>query len=251
MSGRGLGWVPPKRWPTPQEIAHSHARLMAAQATTFTPTTLGTPTILDQGGTGSCFGFAAEQGMFLDCQVNGIPRGVFSPAIPYWFARREAVTSDDAIQDIGSDPDSMIQALADFGSCALDQAPFVEADVNQRPPDAALIAAQKMRATLSPIIATGSALYDAIRHVIQVERKPVLIALEVVPDFDNCPGGVVDDPSGRSRGGHANCIFGFSDEGLLDANSWGLGWGNNGTATLTPRFVAGAVTWAGSIEVNQ
>jgi hypothetical protein len=247
------GWIPPKRWPTRDEIAAHQFRMSRANAVeTFVPTRLGSPTILDQGDTGACFGFAAAQGIHIDVQAMGKPSSIPSPTIPYFYARREAVSTDAEVTDSGSDPDSMIAALNDFGACPMASLPFDASAVNAPPGDVALLAAQKVRCSLSPILATGSELWTAIRHVIQVERCPVLIALEVVPAFDAAgdTGGIIDDPTGTSRGGHAQCIFGFNDEGAMDANSWGLGnWTADGTAILTPRFLAGAVSWAGALQV--
>lgn len=217
---------------------------------TYVPTTLGKPTILNQLNTGACFGFSAVQGIHIARQATGAASEIPSPVIPYWMARREVVATDADITDSGSDPDSMIRALADFGACPMASDPFLEAEVNTRPNDVALLAAQRVKCELSPILATGADLWEAIRHCIQIEQLPVLIALEVVPSFDNAGAdGIIDDPSGTSRGGHANCIYGFDDFGALDANSWSLDWAKGGTATLTPRFLAGAVTWAGALRV--
>jgi hypothetical protein len=215
------------------------------------PTILGTPTIKDQGATAECFGFAAVQAIHIALQVEGRPSSLLSPALPYWAARRERAGADTDITDSGSDPDGMIAALSDFGACPWEEDPFNETKVNDKPNDTAFLAAQQHRCLLSPIFATGAMLYPAIRHVIEVERRPVLIALQVVRAFDNPgPGGVIDDPSGPSRGLHAQCLFGTTEIGARDANSWGLrDWTPDGTATLTPRFIAGAVVWAGSLQV--
>jgi len=243
----------PKRWPTQLELATHQARTSKMLALPPPkPTILGAPTIKSQANTAECFGFAVVQGIHIALQAEGRPSSLLSPVLPYWAARRERASSDTDIADSGSDPDGMIAACADFGACAWDEDPFDEAKVNDRPNDTAFLSAQQHRCLLSPIFATGSMLYPAIQHVIAVERRPVLIALEVVPAFDN-PGAddVIDDPSGTSRGLHAQCLYGFNEIGARDANSWGIGnWTPDGTATLTPRFIAGAVVWAGSLQVN-
>lgn len=243
------GWIPPKRWPSPEELAvHQFRMARAAAVESFAPTTLGTPTILDQINTSACFGFAAVQAVHI---VTGAPIG--SPLVPYWFARREAAQSDADVTDEGSDPDSMIAALNDFGSCPMADDPFSEAKINERPGDVATLAAQRTRCTVEPLIATGAALWTAIQHAICIERLPVLIAIDVVPGFDNAGknGGVVDDPSGTIRGGHANCLFAVEANGARTANSWGVGpWTADGTAILTPRFLGARVLWAGALRVQ-
>jgi hypothetical protein len=243
----------PKRWPTGLEIAAHQDRMIRVAARTPTPTRLGTPTIKDQGNSAECFGFAAVQAIHIELQAQGKPSTLLSPVLPYWGARREETDADTDLTDSGSDPDGMTKAIADIGACPWDEDPFDEAKLNDRPNDTAFLAAQQHRCTILPILATGNALYDAIQHVICIERHPVLIALQVVPAFDN-PGtdGVIDDPTGKSRGLHAQCLFGVDQRGFVDdANSWGLGqWTPNGCASLTPRFIAGAVVWAGSLQVN-
>jgi hypothetical protein len=253
------GWAPPSRWPTVAEIETHQARMIRATAIkTFAPTTLGVPTILDQDlgapdGTGACFGFAAVQAEHIDRQVRGQSGEILSPVIPYFYARREAVSSDAEVTDSGSDPDSMTAAMNDFGACPMSTLPFDASRINMPPGDVALLAAQKVRCKISPILATGPLLWTAIQHVICIERLPVLIALNVVPAFDNAAdtGGIIDNPSGTSRGGHAQCLYGVTAQGAQDANSWGIGqWTPDGTAILTPRFIAGAVMWAGALEIE-
>jgi hypothetical protein len=249
----------PKRWPSALELGAHQNRMNAMRAASPSmPTVLGVPTIKNQGGTGECFGFASVQGIHIDLQAQSKPSTLLSPVLPYWAARREETPADTDITDSGSDPDGMTKALADVGACPWDEDPFDEAKVNDRPNDTAFLAAQQHRCTLLPILATGSELFPAIRHVIEVERHPVLIALNVVPQFDNPhAGGIVDDPTGTSRGLHAQCLFGTRLIGgasggvaALDAGSWGLDDGVDGIKILTARFIAGAVVWAGSLQVN-
>lgn len=243
------GWIPPKRWPTREEFAAHHARMARAAASgPLGPVTLGTPTILDQLDTSACFGFAAVQAAHI---ATGKPIG--SPLVPYWCARREAASADTDVTDDGIDPDSMVAALNDFGVAPMAEDPFDSARINERPSDTAMLAAQQVTCAIEPLLATGPELWTAIQHAICVERLPVLVALEVVPAFDNAgsTGGIIDDPSGTSRGGHAQCLYGTTDRGAQLANSWGVGeWTADGTAVLTPRFIAGAVMWAGALKVN-
>jgi hypothetical protein len=251
------GWIPPHRWPTRQEFALHAARMARANAVeAFVPTTLGTPTILDQDlgapdGTGACFGFAFVGGVHIARQVLGIQSEILSPMVPYWAGRRESTQADSDVTDSGIDPDSMIAAANSFGACDMASAPWDPAHINDRPSDTAMLAAQQLHCAIEPILATGNDLVIACKHVLQVERLPVLAALDVVPSFDSPePGGIVDDPSGKSRGGHAQMWFGFDDVGFLDAGSWGLSDGVQGIKKLTPRFVSNRVMWAGALRVQ-
>lgn len=248
---KGLGFVVPKRWPSPWELAQSAERIIKAKLAALPPSaSLGTPDIRDQGGAGSCMGFSVAQGLYVEEQAHGVADAKLpSPVVPYWFARRESVSSDAEVTDSGSEPDMMIKAANDFGACDWDTAPYSDTSVNNPPGDVAITSAQKLACVLEPILATGQDLYLAIQHSIAVDRLPVVIGFNVGPAYDNIGAdGIVDDPSGPYRGGHANTIYGYDETGALDANQWGTTWGRNGCCTMTPRFIAGAVVFAASLR---
>lgn len=248
---KAMGFVMPRRWPTPWELAQHAERIIRARLAALPPSAvLGTPDIRDQGNAGSCMGFSVAQGIYIDEQAHGVADAKLpSPVVPYWFARREGVSSDADITDSGSDPDMMVKAINDFGACEWETLPYVDTDVNVPPSDVAIATAQKLDCTLEPLLSTGQDLYLAIQHAIAVERQPVVIGFNVGPGYDNVgPDGIVDDPSGPYRGGHANCVFGYDETGALDANQWGTAWGRNGCCTMTPRFIAGAVVFAAVLK---
>lgn len=250
----GTGFVMPRRYPTRAEIESHAFRMSAARAReasgSFVPTKLGEPTIKDQRGTSACFGFAAVQGIHIYRQAHSIPSELSSPMVPYWAARRETVASDNLVVDDGSDPDGMRAGLADFGASSWESDPFDEARINQRPGGVTLTDAQKLPCRLTPILETGPDLWVAVQHAIQFDRMPVLVAVEVTPSFDRALGGVVgEDPGEASRGLHAICGFASEAGGLRVANSWGIGFGDMGTAILTPGFLGARVVWAGRLEL--
>lgn len=252
----GTGFVLPKRWPTRAEVERHSWKMSAARAadagSLFVPTRLGTPTIIDQDGSSACFGFTLVQGAHIWRQARSIPSEIPSPMVPYWFARREAVRSDTDVIDEGSDPDSMIAAARDFGASSWVSDPFDMARINDRPGDVARTDAQKLPCRLTPILETGTGLWTAIQHAIQYDRTPVLCAVEVTPSFDRCLGGVVEDyPTESSRGLHAQCLYETEVNGARTANSWGIGWGQMGTALLSVAFLGARVVWAGRLEVLQ
>lgn len=251
----GLGFLFPKRWPTAAELAAHAARMLHVRAATTVPTKLGIPTILDQGNSSACGGFDAVQCVHIWKQVNGIASVIGSPQFAYWNARRYVVHDDASIEDSGIDPDNMVMALADFGSCTLDDCPFSDdpTAINQKPGAVAYQNGQSVVCKLSPIFATGQDLVDAIKHVISVERKPVFGAIDVVKAYDNATNtnGVADDPSGDSRGGHAICFYGDDADGIWSAGSWGTGFGLHGSVLLTDRFASQRVLYAAGFEVLQ
>jgi hypothetical protein len=248
----GIGFVFPSRWPTRDEFRSHSLRMKGARAVadTLSPVKLGTPTILDQLDEGSCGGEAEVQAIHVELQARGLPSVILSPAFPYWCARREAVASDEDISDSGIDPFDMIAAIASFGACLEEDMPYDPRKRNEKPGAMAFSTAQKMRARMLPILEGGEDLWPALQYVMSVERLPVFIGIDVMPAFDHVgPDGIVDDPRGTSRGGHANLLYGWDERGALDANSWGTGWGVDGTCILTPRYLAERCHFAASVEV--
>lgn len=62
---------------------------------------------------------------------------------------------------------------------------------------------------------------------------PVIFAITI--HEDNMPMDndfVIQKSSEKIRGGHAMMMYGWNEKGWLIQNSWGKGWGNNGTAIL-------------------
>jgi hypothetical protein len=171
--------------------------------------------------------------------------------IPYFEARRLESGSDSGVEDTGSDPYGMITAIADFGACPWDVDPFDMARINERPGALAMQQAQQLQCTIEPILETEQRLWAAIQHAIGVERKPVLIALEVTQAFRNPLNGIVDSDAGESEGLHANCLGATTEDGAVTANSWGTSWSSNGCALLTPRFLGKRVVWAASLSLEQ
>lgn len=251
FSDRGLGAIMPKRWPTRTELdAHSNRMRFASAAAPPAPVMLGAPDIRDQLSTNSCFGFATCQAVHVRKQVLGQPSELLSPMIPYFEARRLELGRDSDVRDDGCDPYGMMTAWADFGACPWDFAPFDVGAINQRPGAIAFQVAQKVQCKIEPILETGQRLWSAIQHAVGVEKKPVVHALEVTQAFRHPLNGMVDSDAGESEGLHANCIVGINEDGAIDANSWGTGYGSNGLVVLTPRFIAKRIVWAAVLTLE-
>lgn len=251
----GIGFLFPKRWPTVGELAAHAARMLhvRAGAGAVTPTMLGTPTIRNQTTTQACGGFDLFQCANIWRQTQGLEPLDYSPRFPYWNARRYGVHRDQDVRDEGIDPDNMVLAAEDFGVCLEQDCPFTDdpVGINERPGAVAYQNGQALKIKLSPIFETGQWLVDAICHVISVERLPVFAAIEVVPAYDNATktNGIVNDPSGPSRGAHAICAYGDEpDSSIWTAGSWGTGFGRNGSVLLKPEF-APRIVYAAGFEV--
>lgn len=251
---RPLGFVLPDRWGSHAEMRFHASRMRSVNSLSgaLSPTKLGIPTVLDQGDVGSCGGQAIVQGIYIDEQANGITSEIRSPAFPYWCARREAVASDEDVTDSGIDPFDMVDAIADFGACSYRTMPYDTREPNRKPGALAFQTAQRVRAKMAPIFVAGDDLFDVCKHVLTFERKALFLGIEVRPAFDNVGSdGIIDDPSGESRGLHAIAGFGWDEPGVDIANSWGHGWGRGGLGILSPRYLAECCVFAASVELVQ
>jgi len=67
---------------------------------------------------------------------------------------------------------------------------------------------------------------------------PVLTRLNVNESFmkANKRTGVLDDTSKKTSYGHAVCVVGYSDDGVLIRNSWGRLWGDQGHVWVSWRY---------------
>jgi hypothetical protein len=70
-------------------------------------------------------------------------------------------------------------------------------------------------------------------------QTPVVLGIQVFDQFYGLAPGHsdLDRVSGPSDGGHAVTALGYDSYGVTIENSWGTGWGNNGFARLSWRFV--------------
>lgn len=243
---RGLGFKPLKRAWYANEVQR-HILRVARQQSGVAPLLLGTPTILDQGGTGACTGFAAVQCAHI---LSGNP--ICSPAFSYYVNRLVGANDPVDITDDGADPDNVDSALNQFGLAPMADAPFDESRINRKPGDLAFVAAQRVKADLWPILNLGDSLWPTIQHVISVERKPLFLAIKVTPAYDNSTDtdGFADDPSGTVRGLHAICGYGTEDRGVVTAGSWGRDFGKDGSVVLSPAFLAANCVYAASLEIK-
>jgi Papain family cysteine protease len=85
---------------------------------------------------------------------------------------------------------------------------------------------------------------NTIKSVLAAGR-PVVISLTTRAQFDNLgPGGIYNDSTSASTGGHAVSLIGYDDAkgAFLLINSWGANWGTNGYGWIAYSLLGNTIT---------
>jgi hypothetical protein len=83
-------------------------------------------------------------------------------------------------------------------------------------------------------------------------QTPVLLGIDVYDQFYGLSSGHsdLDLVSGQSDGGHAVTALGYDSYGVTIENSWSSGWGDNGFARLSWRFLTGQIQGHRTLQPN-
>ena len=128
-----------------------------------------------------------------------------------------------------------MQILVDQGVVTYDLFPYVT-DINITPSDRLKERATPYRIESYDTLPRKDGAIDqyAIKTNL-AEGRPVVGGFTIYNSFYEYRGGVYQETSGTSLGGHAMTIVGFDDEraAFRIANSWGSGWGDGGFVWLS------------------
>ena len=192
----------------------------------------------------SCLGFSRSQCVWLWQVLRGmLPQFPPDPYRAYWYAR--AMHHDT--NDNGTYTGSIWTAGEDFGDIAFQQTRSPIRELTEPPPANEDARAVDVKVKARPIFATGKDLIDRICDSLAL-FQPVQLSLKVDQSFlaDSGPS-LVDTPTNPMVLGHAVAVVGCRESltpgkwpELLIANSWGLGWRNNGCVWITGEYAAQA-----------
>ena len=218
--------------------------------------------IVDQGQLGSCTANAAA-GL-----VEYFEKRAFGSFIPASRLFIYKATRDllGMTGDTGAYLRSTMGALALFGAPPEQYLPYDVSKFDVEPSafcyafGANFQALQYFRLDPSPL--TGAQVLQNIKTSLD-GGFPSMFGFPVYDEYMNIPAnGLVGYPSANSRlyGGHANDAVGYDDNlmigpdqgALLVRNSWGTGWGLNGYAWLSYKYVTEqlAVDWWSIVEAR-
>jgi Papain family cysteine protease len=188
-------------------------------------------TIRHQGNSNACTGFAlaavidrliAESGRTLNDKAVSV-----SALMLYEMALRHDEWRGE--KDEGSSCRGAIKGLYHMGVCREELYPF---DPKARP-DFTIEAAKDARNnTIGAYYRLGNRISDY--HAALNEVGAIFCSADVHKGWDapDANTGVIEYQK-RSQGGHAFAIVGYDERGFWIQNSWGAGWGRNGTALWT------------------
>lgn len=221
---------------------------LAAKHLDMAPPTVPLPAVVDlagdtpapgnQGGQGSCVawavGYAAHS--YLQHQEEGWP----VEATHYQFSPSYIYNQINGGSDGGSRIGNAFDLLVNEGADTLRFSPYDDNDFTTQPDGPAKTRAAHFKLKDWVTLGTSSV---AIKQQLAA-GKPVVIGIQVLPDFDNL--GPLNDTynssAGLSRGGHAVTIVGYDDarSAFRFMNSWGTGWGLAGYGWLDYSFITDA-----------
>lgn len=190
----------------------------------------------DQGRLGSCSANAivnVYENMLLSSGETDFED--LSRLFLYYNSRvlEETVESDSGVIELRS----ALDAAKDYGICAESIWPYEANTIYTTPSDEAYVDALQRRIPSYEFIAND----DAMREVISLYLKPVIIGMYVFEDFmkANNKNYVIPMPSDTefTLGGHAVAVVGYTEnKDFIIKNSFGPDWGNNGYAILPKEY---------------
>ena len=197
------------------------------------------PTPGDQLSMGSCVGWAV--GYATKSFHEGDEEGWSLSTPNHQFSASWLYNQLNGGVDHGTSISAAMNLVISSGVDTLSAFPYVNGDFLTQPDEASFRRAGRFPARTWYTIATSE---QAFKTELAAHNT-VVIAISVLPDFDNLNGStntVYDDDSGSSRGRHAITVIGYDDaQGAFRfINSWGTGWGDGGYGWLAYSLLTNA-----------
>jgi C1A family cysteine protease len=190
----------------------------------------------DQGSLGSCSANAfvnVYENMLLSSGETDFED--LSRLFLYYNSRilEESVESDNGVIELKS----TLDAATEYGVCTEELWPYQANTFSTTPSSDAYSDALQRRIPSYEFIAND----DAMREVMSLYSKPVLIGMYVFEDFmrANKENYIIPMPNDTefSLGGHAVAVVGYTDnKDFIIKNSFGVDWGNDGYAVLPKEY---------------
>ena len=210
--------------------------------------------IADQGGTGSCVGWASADSVMRWHFVKAGRLGqndLLSPRF-VWMASKETdqlLTRPTAfIETEGTTLKAALDVARKFGVVRDAVLPFGSGKLY--PGQASTFYALAAQRKISAYFNLGTNLSNWRTWL--ATKGPILTRLEVDDTWEDATatGGNLDDyKSDTARGGHAVAVVGYRPGRFIVRNSWGPGWGDDGYAYASLAYAQEAFTEAYGVQL--
>lgn len=133
-------------------------------------------------------------------------------------------------RDAGCQPRLAYEGLTDYGYCAIEDWPSIDANLSRQPPASSYRAAADQRyIQYFRIVNDGAQACEDMRQALsKTNPSPVTLAFQVDESFRQLGSGIWTGPKGPILGGHYLWAVEYNFEYVTFANSWGRSYGVNG-----------------------
>lgn len=231
MSLRAYGWLPPETFGRSalKGVRTASPSCQTPDNVDLTPTM---PPMYDQGTEGSCVAQALAAGVEDLCALQAVRHERPSRKALYWLARQRIGT---VMQDSGCLLMDAASVLGELG-WSPEELWSPDRELTERPGPAVFEAMEHRRLVN----------WEPLDHDAETLRwelslgHPVAVGLRVYRGLDfPGPNGRIPPPEGKSVGGHAMLLVGYSKSERIFRirNSWGPSWGENGYGEIEESYV--------------
>lgn len=203
----------------------------------------------DQADLGSCTANAFCTAFRISAKNLGKYPG-FEPSRLFYYYN-ERVQEGTVAEDAGADETDGLHFAMTGGVCSEALWPYITAKFAEIPSPPAFVEAQHYLVRTWGVLTQDENnredpfLLAQIRHLIAVEKQPVMIAVLIYESFNSMETALTgavkypDQEKEQCLGGHEMCIIGYNDDlqAFLVQNSWGPRWGRNGRCYMRYKYI--------------
>lgn len=204
----------------------------------------GMPPIYDQGNLGSCVANSTIAALsYMNRKVNKNSFYMGSRLYQYFCGRGvDAILDQDASEltsDVGLYVDTGVKSVQQYGILSESLYPYIINKYAYLPPSSVFVTAQQNKTITYVALAKN---LTTIKTYLS-NSIPVIIGINAFSSIFTPIQGRIPDPTNGTQpiGGHCILIVGYNDATSLFTirNSWGVGWGTGGYATISYAYITG------------
>jgi C1A family cysteine protease len=183
----------------------------------------GIPPIKNQGSIGSCRSHSIIREYEIQLNTKHLSIGKFDGSELFHYYMTRKYINNTLPKDLGMTMRDGCASALKFGICAEALHPYVTANFNKEPDFWAKGMAELFKVKRYERLSTP----DQVKLSL-LEGVPVGIGVWCDQDLFNYKSGVWNPQVKGNKGGHAVTVVGWTPEGFIIDNSWGISWGKRG-----------------------